>query len=310
MGVRSGLWYTEIGFSPKPTGRLQADKHVAHGQAGYGETISGAIHMAGWVAPGFQQFGADGFRESGVPLCVIAAFDVTGGKTKLLLGKGVGVVAATVDHALDELIAVDRDVLEVVSGIFEGMEEVDGRRRGVETDGIADACVLGGVIAEDDGDTLFGVGLAAERGVTGGQPGEEVHPIGLGDVTLHPAGGQSVGSGADLLLEGHGYSDDATVELGESDVHGRVNGAQAQGALLPIGTAAGADDALNDGNVQVIEELLGPAGGDSGSRSALLVVEVTHGQAMVLTMQSTRGHRPDQPMYSVRVWPPASSSSG
>ena len=159
------------------------------------------------------------------------------------------------------------------------MEKIDSRSRSVEADGVADARILRGVVAEDDGDALFGVGLASERGVAGGKPGQVVHAVGLGDVALHTAGGQGVRSGAGVLFEGHGHGDDPAVELGEGDVHGRIYGTESQGTILPVGAAAGADDALDDGNVQVVEEFLGPTGGDGGARSTLLVVKITHGQA-------------------------------
>ena len=209
-------------------GGLETDEHVAHGYTSDGEAVAGAVHLPGRFAPGIQQFGAHRFGEAGVPLGVVAAFDVAGSQAKLLLGQGVGVVAAPLDDALNQFVPVGGDVLDLVSGVFQGVEQVDRRRRRVQADGVADAGVLGGVVAEDDGDALFGVGLAPQRGVTGGEPGEIVHAVRLGYVALHPAGGQGIGSGAGVLLERHGHGDDPAVELGEGDVHCRVDGTQPQ----------------------------------------------------------------------------------
>ena len=168
---------------------LQAHENVAHGNSGDGQAVAGAVHLAGRVAPGIHQFGANRFRETRVPTGVVAAFDMAGCQTKLLLSQAVGVVAATLDDALDQLIAVGRDVFDHVPGAFQGLEQVDSRRRSVEANRVADASVLGGIVAEDDGDALVGVGLAAESRVTRGESGQVVHAVRLGDVALHTARG-------------------------------------------------------------------------------------------------------------------------
>ena len=126
---------------------------------------------------------------------------------------------------------------------------------------------------------LSALALAAEGGVAGGQPGQVIHAVGLRDVALHPAGRQPVGAGAGLFLEGHRNRDDSPVKFGEGDVHRRVDGAETQGAFLPFRAAAGADDALDDGHVQLVQQFLRPAGGYGGASAALLVVQVAHGQA-------------------------------
>ena len=205
---------------------------------------------------------------------------MAGGQAQLFLfGQGIGVVAAPLDDALHQFVAVGGDVLDTIAGPLQGVQKVDGRRRGIQAHGVADAGILGGVVAEDDGNALVGVGLAAQGGVAGGQPGQVVHAVGHGNIALDAPGGQTGGTARSVLLEGHGHRDDASVEFREGNVHRRVNRSQAQGTLFPIGAAAGADDALDDGHVQPVQQLLRPAGGYRCAGAALLVVQVAHGQA-------------------------------
>ena len=135
-------------FAETP-GRLQSHEHIAQVKPGDGQTAVDAINIAGRRSPMAGHFGGDVIGKSGKPLGVTAGIDVSGGETQLLLGQGIAVVAATVDDAAHQFVAVGRDVRDLIAGIPQGAQHRDGGCGGVQPDGVADAGVFGRVVAED-----------------------------------------------------------------------------------------------------------------------------------------------------------------
>ena len=101
----------------------------------------------GGIAPGFLQFLPHGGGEVLKPPGVLAAVYVAGGQPQLLFRKRIPVVAAPLDNAVNQLIAVGRNVFHPVTGGLESVEQIYDRRRGVQPHRVADAGVLGGVVA-------------------------------------------------------------------------------------------------------------------------------------------------------------------
>ena len=112
---------------------------------------------------------------------------MAGSQPELFLSQRVSIVAAPFNDALNQLIAVGGDVFDLIPGVFQCVQQVDGRCRRVQAHGVSDAGVLGGIVAEDYGDALFPVGLAAQGCMAGSQARHVVHAVGLRDITLHPA---------------------------------------------------------------------------------------------------------------------------
>ena len=115
--------------------------------------------------------------------------------------------------------------------------------------------------------------------MAGGQTRQVFHPVGLRDIAGQARRGEAAAGGGRFLFKGYRHGDDAAVKLREGDIHSRVNGAEAEGAFLPFGAGAGADDGLEYRHIQLVQQFLGPAGGDGGAGTALLVFQVAHGQA-------------------------------
>ena len=225
-----------------------------------------------------MQFRPDGRGETGIPLAVIPPLYMAGGQTELLLGEGVGIVAATLDNPVHQFISVGRNIANGVSGIPQGVEDVDGRGRRVQADGVADAGVFGRVVAQYDGDALVGVSLAAQGRVAGRQAGQIVHPVGHCRITLRPSGRQAIARGRCFLFKRYRHGDDTPVKLRERYIHCGVNGPQAQRTVLPFCPAAGADNALYNRHIQFVQQFLRPTRGRRGSGAALLALQVAHRQ--------------------------------
>ena len=92
-----------------------------------------------------------------------------------------------------------------------------------------------------------------------------------------------------FLLKGYGYRYDSAVELGQGYAHGSVYGTQSQGAFLPILFSAGADDSLDDWNVQLVKVVHRPSGGDGRSLGAQLTHGHPHGRDDAIDLGNTVG---------------------
>ena len=106
---------------------------------------------------------------------------------QLLLSEEVTVVAAPVDDPVDQRIAVVGDVCDEVSSVPEGVEDAYGGGWGVHAHGVADAGVLGGVIAEDNGQLFFGVGLHSELGLVDSEASDQADAVLAWHVALQPS---------------------------------------------------------------------------------------------------------------------------
>ena len=144
---------------PKPPRWLQPDENVAQLQAGHRQLVIGAVDLARRLSPGLLELILHLGGKTPEPTPVLGGGHMAHRQPQLLLGKVIAVVAATLDEAVYQLIPVFGYVRHLVAGLFEGPQDVNDRRRGVQPHGVADAGILGGVVAQDDGDALFPVGF-------------------------------------------------------------------------------------------------------------------------------------------------------
>ena len=279
MGWRQiGVVIDGDGVFAKAARGLQAHEYIAHRHAGNGQPVAGPINLARPIAPRFLQLRPHRRGKAGIPSAVIPPFHMAGGQAQLLISERVGVIAAPLNNPVHQFVAVGGNIVNGVSSVPQGVENADGRGRRVQPDGVADAGVFGGIVAQYDGNALVGVGLPAQNGVAGRQPRQVVHPVGHCHIALHPPGGEAIAVGRRFLFERHRHGDNAPVKLRESHIHRRVNRPQPQGAVRPFRPAAHTDDALYYRHVQPLQQFLRPAGGHGGAAAALLVVQVAHRQ--------------------------------
>ena len=91
-----------------------------------------------------------------------------GGQSQLLLCQGVAVVAAPLYDAVNQLVTCLRNVCYLVARPLERVQHQDRRVGRVQPHRVADAGVLGRVIAEDDRNLFFRVGLQCQVGLLDG----------------------------------------------------------------------------------------------------------------------------------------------
>ena len=256
--------------------RLESHEHIAQIQSSYGQGLTGSINIARRVAPGILQLLLHLGRKTLEPLGILPSVHVTCRKTHLFLGQRIAIVAAPLNKPVHEFVPVGWYVFYHVPGSFESVQQVDYRSGSVQPNRVANPGILGGVVAHDDSNALFGVGLEAQCSPFSGQPGQRFHAIGNGYIPLQPGSGKpaAVAAGS-LFLKGYGNRDDSTIKFRQSYVHRRVYGPQAQRAFFPFLAGAGADYALDYGNVQRVQQVNRPTCSNGGA----LLAEVTHGQA-------------------------------
>ena len=184
---------------------------------------------------------------------------------------------------------------------MQGIQQVDYRSRRVQPHCVANPGVLGGVVAQNDGDALVPVGLEAQGGPFRRQPGQGVHPVRRRYVTLEPGAGQgcTVGTGVgtgSFFLEGNGHGNNAAIKLRQGHVHCGINRPQAQGVFLPFLAGAGADNPLDNWHVQRIQQVHRPAGGDGWTFLAQVAHRQAHGvdDAMHPGHSTSIGHKGGQ----------------
>ena len=148
-GGQVGAMVDGDGVFAKTARRLQSHEHITQVKPGDRQTAVDAINLAGRRTPMAGHFGGHVIGKGGKPLRVTGGIDVSGGEAQLLLGQGIAVVAATVDDAAHQLVAVGGDVRDLIAGIPQGVQHRDGGCGGVQPDGVADAGVFSGVVAED-----------------------------------------------------------------------------------------------------------------------------------------------------------------
>ena len=212
--------------------------------------------------PGLLDPGPQARVEVGGPRGVLLRRDPHVRLGELRGGQPLLVLAARVDECMDERVARlgvgARGVLghrqdpadhrvrvvepEVVAGVAQPAQQPDGGDRRVQTDGVADPAVLGGVRREHEPQTALGRRDVAQPGVVDRDPRDPPAALGIGDVVR-----QTV---LVDLLEGEGRGDDPAVELGDRHLRRGVQGRHPVLVGLPLRAAAGQAQALQDRDVQ------------------------------------------------------------
>ena len=157
-----------------------------------------------------------GQRREPLPIVLGGHPDRVAGQ--LVLGQPVGVLAAALDQRVDQRVAVAgvdaRDVADAVAGIAHRAQQRDRAGRGVQSDGVADAGVLGRVGGEHQRHPLVRGRDVAQPGVPHRESGDPGAAFGVGDVGDQPL--------VVDLLERERNRDDAAVELRHGDLGGDV----------------------------------------------------------------------------------------
>ena len=254
-----GVVVDRHGVLAEPAGWLDEQHHVAGLQGGQDE-LAGVVDEQGprRLAPRLDHLVAQSRGQVGGPTQVVLGGDPDVAVGELRSREPLLVLAARVDERVDEGVSGlgvggvgllveelrDRPVVraEVVTLVAHAAQQADRGYRGVQADGVADAGVLGRVRRQDQRDLAVGGSYVAQPGVGHGDPGDARAPLGVGDVA-----GQAVG--VDLLERERG-GDDATVELGDRDLVGRVQRVDAVVRLRPVVAAPGQAQALQHGDVQ------------------------------------------------------------
>ncbi len=236
--------------------RLDQQHDVAGGQSGQHQ-LPGVVHeqAARGGAPRLGHRGAQPVRQAARPRLVLGRADADVRVGQLRGRQPLLVLAARGDEGVDEGVArlgvgvagvqdADHGVVlaEVVAVLPEPAQQADGRHRGVEADGVADARVLRRIRGEDDGDPLLRVGGGPQAGVVDGDAGDPVAAFRVGDVAGQPVGVE--------LLERERRGDDPPVELRNGDLRGRVQRRDPVVRSLPLGAAGRETQALEHGYVQ------------------------------------------------------------
>ncbi len=155
--------------------------------------------------------------------------------------EAVQVVTDPAEQLLDQRGAARRQFgrQRIALGL-QGPQDIQGRRRGVQADAIADATVAGRVVGEDQRHTLLGIGQARQDGPASGQFGDKIHALGRGPVADHIALAALAAPGQ--VLETDGAADDPSVQFRQGNVHRQVPRSQALLAGPPAGfVVLGAD---------------------------------------------------------------------
>ncbi len=230
--------------------RLQTDCHLAETECGDGEiaAIEAALaeeRITLRRAPACVHRILHGARLAGEEGGIVGA-------RQALLHRPVGIpVRRPGEQAGDQRVAVRRQIADVVALRRHRSQHLDGSRRRVEADAVADAAVAIGIVGEDDGDAALASPLAAQAQPVAREIGDEGDAVGDRPV------GDEIGLGERIarrtVLEGEGTGDDASVDLGQRDVHDDVARIETAGAGVPrLRTAAGKDD-LQDRAVEGVE---------------------------------------------------------
>jgi hypothetical protein len=215
----------------EPSRRLDGDQHVAKVQAREVHRVAVDVHLAGrrppqplHLAPGLR-------RQAGEPVAIGRRVKAADGPFQFhhaQLGVLVGEPCGQLVH---QGVPAGRDPVDSIAGAGHGTEQLDGRRRRVEADGVAQPGPLGRVGREHDGDPPDGDRDPAKLGGAHRQRGEPGGALGIGP------GGHDVRAGlprgVDHFLVGEGRSDDPAVELGDGHPCGHLQRRQARVVRQP-----------------------------------------------------------------------------
>ena len=252
----------------EPAGRLDEQHHVAGLQGGQHD-LAGVVdeQLARRLAPRLDHLVPQSLRKIGGPAEVVLTGDPHVTVGELGGGEPLLVLTARLDECVDEgvpgrgVVAVGLPVQEppdqtvrgaqVVAVLAHAAQQPDGGHGRVQSHGVADARVLGGVGRQHQGDAALGRRDVPQPGVGHGDPGHAGAAFRIGHVPGEPVGVD--------LLEGERHGDDPAVELGDRDLVGRVQRVDAVVGSLPLRAAPGQAQALDDGDVQRGDALHVPA---------------------------------------------------
>ena len=156
--------------------------------------------------------------------------------------QGARIVGRAFGESLDQAVAVGGDVVDPISCLSQRLQDVDGARRRIQADAVADATILVGIVGEHEGDAPFGRRRAPQPNPVGRELGHELDPIGLRFVADDVGFGQRVAPGD--ALERDGARDDASVHLRQCHVHRDVAGGKALRAVAPGARVAAGENHL------------------------------------------------------------------
>ena len=239
-----GLVVDGVGVHVVAARRLEQHDHVAELQGRHTDVAVIDVGLAGRLAPLFHHAAARGFGQLGEPATVEFDGHADVGAGKLGLGQEGLVVGAALQQGVDERVAVIGSAFHAVAGRPHGREEAHQRGGRVQPHGVAHLLRLVGGVGEHEGHPLLGVGLVAQAGQAQGKANHAGHTPGVGRVAHHfqPVLGRA-------LLEGDGHGDEATVELRQGHVHGRVQRIEPPGRHLPLPASRAGRYGLEDGNI-------------------------------------------------------------
>jgi len=239
---------------PEPARWLDHDDHVAGNQGG-DDDLTGVVdeQPPGGLAPRLGHPVAQRLGQVRGPAVVLLRGDPNVGVRELARREPLLVLPAGGDHGVDQGVACLGVVLEVqarhgagppevVAGLPESAQQPDGRDRGVQADGVADAGVLRRVRREHQRDLLLTVRDVPQPCVVDSDRRDPGAALGVRDVA-----GESLGVD---LLERERRGDDPAVELGDRDLVGGVERGDAVVVGLPLGPAAGETEPLEHGDVE------------------------------------------------------------
>ena len=216
VGIVIGFFRVDI----VAAGRLQPDGDIAAAEGRNGE--GAAIGVARPVeriglrrAPAIRHCIADRFRQSGKEHLVIGERQGFFDPARLH-----GRIGRPGQQAVDQRVAVRRQVFDAVFRPRHGAQQGHRAGRGIEPDAVADAPVAVGIVGEHQSDAPLGRGPAAQLRPGGGEIGDEGDAVGRRQVPDHRCLGRRVEPG--LGLEGHGAGQHAAVYFRQGDVHGDV----------------------------------------------------------------------------------------
>ncbi len=239
------------GFSPKPLRRLHHQHDVAGLHCGDDDLALRVVravdeHVSRCGAPVFFDGVGEFGRECGEPRAIVIGGQSNWVACQLSVGEPVRVLTAALDERMNQSVAVLRvhagDVADGVAGVAHSPQQDNRARRGVESDRVADAGVLGRVRGEHDRHALVPRRDGAQPRVPHREARYACAAFRVGNV----------GDQAHVvnLLERERDRDDAPVELRHRHLRRDIERAEAVVVVLPGRPRAGQAQPLQDRDVQ------------------------------------------------------------
>ena len=202
--------------------RLHCDQHPAQVEPGEDEVPAVGEDPPGCRPPRLGEVGPGLCRQLREMSLVLVLAPRPGA---VAASNRLGLVAG-VRHGVGQLchqgVAVGRHSVDPIAGGGEGTQQLDDRRRGVESHGVAETTALGGIGGEDEADPALAHRRAAQGSQPGGQAGDPIDAV--GDGAVGGDGRAEVVAVVNGLLEREGRTDDPAIELGDGDGHRHVEG--------------------------------------------------------------------------------------